>query len=375
MLLSTTRIAQPNMTRLAFLNTLLLANTIASCLCHSTLFILVTAMSPSPSIPAAAAAASRTIARVVAPTITNPAITRLIGTVDIDGAGTQHALPEVDPFILLDCGTVTQHNKPPFGPHPHRGHSVVTILLGGKVQSWDSFHGERKHVLSAPASYWVDAGSGVFHDEKSVIDNEEDPSQHMRLFQLWIGVSEADRLKPPRIQYSEKLPTLDCTDPSSGKVVGQAIYHVGEGTGIETPHPISVAHITQLAGTTYHVPIVPTHGGFVIHMNGKATYGGDDSTSCVENVNTVLVLDNTDDDETKGGASYLQVTADAESSGGVEYLVCSGERIQEPWVKKLVANGAIITQTAEEARALAPKVEAMSKAGKAEGGSFAPFGS
>lgn len=81
---------------------------------------------------------SRSIAGVVPPTTANPIITRLVGTVDIDGAGTQHALPHVDPFILLDQGTITKNNMPPFGPHPHRGHSadLGTIIL---------FYIERNH--------------------------------------------------------------------------------------------------------------------------------------------------------------------------------------------------------------------------------------
>jgi hypothetical protein len=43
----------------------------------------------------------RTIVRVVPPTQSGP-ITRLIGTVDIDGSGTNHSLDQCDPFMLLD---------------------------------------------------------------------------------------------------------------------------------------------------------------------------------------------------------------------------------------------------------------------------------
>ncbi|CAJ1951188.1 unnamed protein product [Cylindrotheca closterium] len=313
---------------------------------------------------------SRTVARVVDSTKINPAISRLIGTVDIDGAGTEHPLPEVDPFMLLDQGTVPKDGMPKFGPHPHRGHSVVTLLLQGAVKNWDSFKSkdQPRNILKAPASYWVDAGSGLFHDEVSVIENEEDPSQHMKIFQLWISVAEADRSKPPRVQISDTLLTVECLDPASGKVVGKATHYVGEGSGIETIHPICVSHVTQQAGTTYRVPMVPSHGGFVVHMNGKASY---DNTE-VESTNSVVVLENSDGNS--AAPDYLQVSTAADSDTDVEYLVCSGERIQEPWTKKLVASGALICKTTEEGRELAEKVEAMSIAGKKEGGSFAPFG-
>ena len=48
---------------------------------------------------------TRTIARVVRAKSHGP-ITRLVGTLDMDGAGTQHDLSEVDPFILLDYAVI-----------------------------------------------------------------------------------------------------------------------------------------------------------------------------------------------------------------------------------------------------------------------------
>lgn len=308
---------------------------------------------------------SRTIERLVKPT--KRGVLRLIGTVDVDGAGINHDLPEVDPFLLLDTGIIPKNNTPHFGAHPHRGHSVVTILINGKIKSWDSFRNDDHHVLSAPASYWVDAGSGVFHDETSVVENENDPSQFVHMFQLWVSVKEEDRHRAPRVQYDANLPTFQCMDPEGKTVVGTGTYHVGDKTAIETPHPMTVAHIRQNAGTKYHYPINPTHGGFVVLLKGKdfasSSFGGTTPTE----INDVLVLAN------GGSCEYLEITTDSNASD-IEYLVCSGERIEEPWFKKLVADGAIIAKSAEEARSFVPQVEAMSKAGKVEGGSFAPFG-
>jgi redox-sensitive bicupin YhaK (pirin superfamily) len=305
---------------------------------------------------------SRTIARVVPPTRTNPAITRLIGTVDIDGAGTAHPLAEADPFILLDFAKIDKNAMPPFGAHPHFGHSVATILLAGKVRSRDSIQ-LKDDILQGPGTCLVDAGSGLFHDEVSVIDDEQDPTQHMKLFQLWMGVKDADRSKPARVQFTSRLPTVECVDPQSGDVVGCVTYYLGDKTLIETLHPILVMHIQQRARTTYHVPTVPTHGGFVVHMLGRASYGEvvTVSMSIVEDINTVLVLNNTNDSD---GPDHLLVTTEDDT----EYLVCSGERIREPWVKKLVANGALFAKTVDQARELATKVEEMAKAVKAQTG-------
>lgn len=304
---------------------------------------------------------SRSIKKVVAAT-NNGKITRLIGTLDIDGSGTNHPLESVDPFILLDHGVVPKNSMPPFGPHPHRGHSVITVLLQGKIKSWDSFQPKGEwYTLSAPASYWVDAGTGVFHDERSVIDNEDDEMQHMKLFQLWVGVKESDRSNPPKVQKDENLEQYECID-ANGNVVGSGICYVGPDSAISTPHPVEVKLIKQNAKTTYRVDIDSKQNGFVVHIKGSPSFSGTTPNKELD----VLVLDSSD-----GGANSLEVSTGDE---GAEYLICTGEPNNEAWVKKLAANGAIIAATAEEARDMVPSVEAMSAAGKAENGSFAPWG-
>lgn len=302
---------------------------------------------------------SRDVEKIVAPKHVKGSLYRLIGTLDIDGNGTEHKLPEVDPFILLDTGKLTKRGMPPFGKHPHRGHSVVSVLLQGKLNSWDSF-AQKWEVMTGPCSYWVDAASGVFHDEKTVIDDEDDETQHIRSFQLWVGVSEEDRSKPPSIQTDVSLPTFECKS-SDGKVVGTGRYHVGAQTSITTPHPVQVAHIKQQASTVYKYQIPPDHGGFVVHMHGEASYGGTPTSE----ENSVVVLQNDEND-----ADHLEI----QTTTACEYLICSGERIKEKWYKKLVANGALFANTPEEARKIAAQVEGMAERGKQEGGSFAPFG-
>jgi len=323
--------------------------------------------------------------RKIVPAVRSGPISRLIGTVDVDGNGTHHdELPEVDPFILLDQATIPANGKPPFGAHPHRGHSVVTVLTKGRVKSWDSF--SRDHTtISAPAAYWVDAGSGVFHDETSVVEDESDPNQHVSLLQLWVGVHEEDRRKHARMQYDTNLPVEDAVDPD-GNVVGRVTHFVGRG-GIETPHPIAVAHVHQEAGTTFHFPIGRAYGGFIVNCNGgdmfvgcskgaPATFGG----MTPENTNDVLVLADRSDtaaaDGDENAAAHhhdvIDITTAPDSSA--DYIVCTGESHKESWAKKLVANGAVIAATPEEARTIAAQVEKYAAAGMGEGGSFAPFG-
>lgn len=309
--------------------------------------------------------AGRTIKRIVSPTIKGP-MHRLIGTVDVDGNGTNHPLADCDPFMLLDHAVVPKPNAPPFGAHPHRGHSVVTILLQGRVKSWDSYHPtDENTVLEGPASYWVDAGSGVFHNETSVMDDPTDPTQHMEVFQLWISVKEEDRKKKPAVQYDSHLPVVDALDVE-GNIVGSVRYFVGGGGAIKPPHPITVARIIQNGGTTLKYPIDSTHGGFVVHTTGRALYGDEAKEVSSEDDSIHVLADAKDSSE-----GYLQVTTQTDEQS--VYLVCTGEQIKEPWCKKLIANGAVVAKDENEAREIASRVELYSKEGLSSG-NFAPFG-
>ena len=242
------------------------------------------------------------------------------------------------------------------------------------MKSWDSFS-NTETTLSAPASYWVDAGSGLFHNEVTVIENEDDALQHVGLLQLWVGVKEEDRLKPPRVQHYENVPIQNIMD-TSGKIIGQVQYYVGGNNhdessrsgGIETPHPIVVAHVRQNANTEYRFPIDPRHGGFVLNLNGSkivndsgsedtpASFGG----TTPSHANDVLVLD-TDKNSTQDGYLSIQI-----GDSVANYMVIVGETIDEPWAKKLVASGAVIAASPDEAREIATKVEGYAAAGKVE---------
>jgi len=321
----------------------------------------------------------RSIVKVVPATVPGAGspIQRLIGTVDIDGKGTLHPLAECDPCMLLDYGRIVKHNMPPFGAHPHRGHSVVTILLQGTVQSWDSVTNHHKSI-TGPSSYWVNAGTGLFHDETSIINDESDPHQHVALFQLWLGVQETDRQQPPSLGWATDLPQQALLDDDKGKtIIGSIVYFVGgndpstESIASILPRPLTVAKITQFPHTKHCWKIPAGHTGFVVNLSsggGGATFAGTAQPTAVNDVLVISPPPPTDTDTDNG--SVLEIdTHDAPA----EYLLCVGEPHQEPWVKKLVASGAVIAQTEDQARTVAAQVEGLSKQGK-ETGDFSPFG-
>lgn len=65
-----------------------------------------------------------------------------------------------------------------FDTHPHRDMEIVTYIIKGKLIHQDSMKNKRK--LSRGEVQYMSAGTGVFHSEHN-LDEEE-----LRLFQLWI---------------------------------------------------------------------------------------------------------------------------------------------------------------------------------------------
>ena len=362
----------------------------------------------------------RPIATIVTPTRAGP-LHRLIGSVDIDGQGTSHpSLTHVDPFIFLDCATIPIHGQPTFGRHPHRGHSIVTVILNGQVSSWDSFTNVTT-TISAPASYWVNAGSGIFHDEVTVVPDETDRKQHTSIFQFWIGVQDQDRYQKPTVYCDTNLKTEPLLDAQQTNIIGTIRYHVryddnptnkdqtisttttttttsssSSSSSIQTPHPIIIALVQQHANTTCHFPIPVTHGGCIINLNGSdvmidgtPVHGPADTppTVCGKTPShplDVLVFDiqeenhhqhhhhhHQDGDDNRNEKDVIEITTS--TKGPATYLLCMGERMKDVWYKKLVANGTVIAASPEEVRAIAIQAEDCAKRGH-ESGIFTPFG-
>lgn len=118
---------------------------------------------------------------------------RIIGTTDIDGKGTSHALASLDPFIFLDESL----NPAGFaglggGGHPHAGLTAITYLnpsrpkaLGasahGALQPWDNVGGVEQPINHAGGVYVIASGRGVVHDERNITEQG-----CMHQFQLWV---------------------------------------------------------------------------------------------------------------------------------------------------------------------------------------------
>ena len=127
---------------------------------------------------------------------------RLKGLPASDGAGVkltrviaQPALPELDPFLLLDeFGTDRPEDYiAGFPPHPHRGFETVTYMLEGRMRHRDN-HG-REGVIGPGDAQWMTAGRGVIHSEMP-----EQSEGRMRGFQLWLNLPAKDKMQEPAYQ-------------------------------------------------------------------------------------------------------------------------------------------------------------------------------
>jgi redox-sensitive bicupin YhaK (pirin superfamily) len=150
-----------------------------------------------------------------------------------DGAGVkltrvigQRALPDLDPFLMLDeFGSEKGADYiGGFPDHPHRGFETVTYMLDGRMR-----HGDNKghSGLLVPGSVqWMTAGRGLVHSE---MPEQEDGL--MRGFQLWINLPAKDKMCAPRYQeYApDKIPVAQPAPGVAVKVIA------GEVAGIKGP--------------------------------------------------------------------------------------------------------------------------------------------
>src|SRR5580692_4144591 len=149
-----------------------------------------------------------------------------------DGAGVkltrvigQPALPDLDPFLLLDeFGTDNPGDYiAGFPEHPHRGFETVTYMLDGRMRHRDN-HGH-EGVLVPGSVQWMTAGRGIVHSEMP-----EQESGRMRGFQLWLNLPARDKMTEPRYQEfgPERIPVATPGPGVTVKVIaGQVAGIVG----------------------------------------------------------------------------------------------------------------------------------------------------
>jgi quercetin 2,3-dioxygenase len=200
----------------------------------------------------------------------------LAGMPASDGAGVklnriigQPALPDLDPFLLLDefGSDDPKAYIAGFPSHPHRGFETVTYMLAGRMRHRDNAGNEG--LLGPGSVQWMTAGRGILHSEMP-----EQDAGLMQGFQLWVNLPAKDKLTDPRYQdiAADRVPTAQLSDGASAKVLAGEIAGVRGPVDPGETQPIFF-DLTLAAGASASVPLPAGHNAFVYVYEGEADVG------------------------------------------------------------------------------------------------------
>jgi quercetin 2,3-dioxygenase len=193
-------------------------------------------------------------------------LTRLIGT---------PALPELDPFLLLDMfGSETGADYiAGFPDHPHRGFETVTYMLAGRMRHGD--HMGNVGLLGPGSVQWMTAGRGIVHSE---MPEQEDGL--MRGFQLWVNLPAKDKMCAPRYQdiAPERIPVATPAEGVTLKVLAGTVVGVTGPVGGVATEPVAL-DAALAPGARIAIPLPEDHAAFAAVFEGAARIGGRDVAS------------------------------------------------------------------------------------------------
>lgn len=215
--------------------------------------------------------------------MTNRTIKQLVsGMPTQDGAGVsltriigQRALPNLDPFLMLDF---FGSDKPDeyiagFPPHPHRGFQTVTYMLKGKMRHRDSVGNEG--IIEDGGIQWMNAGKGIIHEEMP-----QQTDGILKGFQLWVNLPAKDKLSAPGYQdiKPEQVEKVSLGQGIDAKVLA------GELNGV--CGPVNTAQVKPLfidlhwqSDASAEVPVPTGHSAFMYCYEGAVSISGQTLTA------------------------------------------------------------------------------------------------
>lgn len=251
-----------------------------------------------------------------------------------DGAGVRltrviggPALPDLDPFLLLDeFGTDRPEDYlAGFPDHPHRGFETVTYMLDGRMRHRDN-HGN-EGVLVPGSVQWMTAGRGLVHSEMP-----EQEEGRMRGFQLWVNLPARDKMTAPKYQEfaPERIPQVAPAPGVSVKVIAGEV----DGTAGPIVQPATDPLYLDIAlepGVAWTHDLPEGHSAFAYAYEGDATVGeGDDARALPSRTLAVL-----------GGGERLVLAA---GDAGARLILVAGRPLREP----VARHGPFVMNTKQE---------------------------
>ncbi len=268
---------------------------------------------------------------------------RVIGTLDINGKGTQHAIADVDPFIFLDETSMRGDSPWPFPRHPHSGLVAMTYMLSGEMTPWDNRQGKNKNNNRAGGIYYINSGQGIVHEEEPVITGDR-----LRWLQLWIN---------PGI-YSDSLPEAStqmapqAMIPVYREVGAEVRVVIGQAFNQESPiipdWPIQYLHILLKPKQRIILPLPESvWQGFIYLLNGQGVFG---QNQVKAEVRDCLVV---------GHEDVASIEAwNTSDTDALEFVFLCGKPHHKPFYKILGGGGALIADTEKNAHSSMQQYEA-----------------
>jgi hypothetical protein len=212
----------------------------------------------------------------LAPTRTRRVVWTGAGVPASDGAGVkllriigQPALPDLDPFLLLDAFGSDDPKAyiAGFPSHPHRGFETVTYMLAGRMRHRDNAGNEG--LLGPGSVQWMTAGRGIVHSEMP-----EQAEGLMQGFQLWVNLPARDKLVPPRYQdiAAGLVPNLDLGGGVRAKVLAGEVGGVRGPVDAGATEPLFL-DLELAPGAQTRVAIPEGHNAFAYVYEGEAEVG------------------------------------------------------------------------------------------------------
>ena len=256
------------------------------------------------------------------------------GTPTSDGAGVRltrviggAALPDLDPFLLLDeFGTDKAEDYiAGFPSHPHRGFETVTYMLDGRMRHKDNRGNEG--LLTPGSVQWMTAGRGLVHSEMP-----EQESGRMRGFQLWVNLPASEKMTAPKYQEfaPERIPQVSPRVGVTVKVIAGEV----EGTQGPIVQPATdplYLDITLDAGVAWDYALPEGHNVFAYVFEGDLQMGVGNDARPVRNQQMAVL----------GGGARLHLAA---GDQGARLILVAGRPLREP----VMRHGPFVMNTRQE---------------------------
>ncbi len=201
--------------------------------------------------------------------------------VDMGGLAVKQALPtnaveQIDPFLLLHHTQVPVNaGTPPLQagvpPHPHRGFSAVTVVIGGEVHHRDSLG--NSSVIGEGGIQWVSAGHGIVHSERPSAALAAKGGA-MDVIQLWVNHPASHKLAPAAYHAATKddLPKVQLSDNATMHLITGSY---GENKGaVPSASPMLIARVYAGAGEAFQLDLNPEFNSAAYIISGKGKLQG-----------------------------------------------------------------------------------------------------